>query len=375
MQQIVKKESIKKKSKLQQKYEALLRNVEKEKRKINNLTVGLREIMPRIQAEIKPLQKELDQALKKRIMRLDAVSEELGVGKFNRQWFDSFMAEQVVNLLEAFEFRDEELKTLYQKYSGEKFDDNYVKEQYEDLAKSFKESFGLDLDVEELFEKGPEAYFAEHMNNFMNQLKEKQEENAENQKESKVRNRSKKQAETELKRAEEEKLLAQDAKSIYMRLIKKYHPDLEQDVELKEQKTEIVQRVTKAFQENDFLELLKLQIELLDEGESDASNLAEDMLMRYNKILQKQLNELQFHIYQIKMGSQELLENYFDYNFNFSEKKFIQSKKEIENEIKEIEADLRDSYKKTKGWFKTWMSEIKEHVSFNMFSEIFSKMF
>ncbi len=378
MGQIVKKSTEKKKSKIQLRYESLLKNIESEKVRMQNLEEGMRIAFPRIQTEIRPLINERQSAFRKRILRLDAVADEIGVGKFNREWFDQYMSDEIFELLSDYEFKDEELKTLYQKYSGEVIDKNIIKNQYTEIAEMFREQIGIEIDPEELAEKGIEEYFKDNAETLRQQAEEYNEKLTEEERlrqEIADKKKTAKQLNAEAKRAEEEKLLEQDAKSIYMRLIKKYHPDLEQNEELKQEKTLIVQSVTKAYQENDFLGLLKLQVELLEEGETDASSLAEDMLARYNKILQKQLNEIQTQIMQIKMSSDDLMENFFDSNMKFNEKKFKKYKKEIQDDIINIEDELRDSYKRTKGWFKEWMKIIKDSVQESIFMNVFSSMF
>ncbi|MCU0325461.1 MAG: hypothetical protein MUF45_09450 [Spirosomaceae bacterium] len=355
-----------------------MKNIESEKVRMQNLEEGMRIAFPRIQTEIRPLINERQSAFRKRILRLDAVADEIGVGKFNREWFDQYMSDEIFELLSDYEFKDEELKTLYQKYSGEVIDKNIIKNQYTEIAEMFREQIGIEIDPEELAEKGIEEYFKDNAETLRQQAEEYNEKLTEEERlrqEIADKKKTAKQLNAEAKRAEEEKLLEQDAKSIYMRLIKKYHPDLEQNEELKQEKTLIVQSVTKAYQENDFLGLLKLQVELLEEGETDASSLAEDMLARYNKILQKQLNEIQTQIMQIKMSSDDLMENFFDSNMKFNEKKFKKYKKEIQDDIINIEDELRDSYKRTKGWFKEWMKIIKDSVQESIFMNVFSSMF
>jgi hypothetical protein len=374
--QIIKKEVEKKKSKLQLRYESLLKNIETEKLKINNFQEGMTQIIPLMQSELIPLQKKLNETHRKKIIRLDEVAEEIGVGKMNRSWFDSYMSEQIMELLSEDNFKDEVLKSLYSKYSGETINEDDILIQYKNLAETLKEQLGFEIDIDELRDKGVNQYFAENVETFQQQAAEYSDKEEEKFKEKKARRkRSAKQIEAEKKKVEDEKLIEQDAKSIYLRLMKKYHPDLELNEEIKAEKTEIIQRVTKAYQENDFLGLLKLQIELIEEGEKDASSLAEDMLHRYNKLLQKQLSELQMQIYQIKMSNDEVFEQFFDSKMKFSEKKFTKYRKELENQINQIEYNLSFSYNKTKGWFKDWMKEIKEQMRFSMFQNAFSGMF
>lgn len=368
--QIIHKQSSKAgKTKIQQKYQKLLEDIEIRKKHQENLEAGMRIAMPKIDAELRPLIREEKEWHRKRLIRLDEVADELKIGKFNKEWFDGYMTTEIGEILSDFDNKDEVLKALYKKYSGEDFE---IDDEGSNLiAQMMKEQFGLDIDVEEMMEKGMEAYMAENAESFVNQIQEKLEKDSEGEQ----RKKTPKQLAKESKQEEENKLLEQDAKAIYMRLIKKYHPDRTQDTSQQKEFTDITMKVTKAYQENDFLQLLRLQIEYIEEGENDASDLAEDMLKRYNKILEKQLREINQELENMKFNSMGLFEDFFDKNHKFSLAKFNRYKKNLEQDIQNIQIDLEDSKKRKKGWFKDWMAEIKAVTQQSMLQNIFAQMF
>jgi vacuolar-type H+-ATPase subunit H len=106
--------------------------------------------------------------------------------------------------------------------------------------------------------------------------------------------------------------------------------------------------------------LLRLQVEYIEDNENEAHALADDMIVRYNKILQSQLNELNMELSMAKMSSQGLFEDFFDQNHEFSEKLFEKKKKEIEDTITNIKANIEESKVQKKGWFKQWLKELQE---------------
>jgi hypothetical protein len=356
------------KSKIQLKYEQLLKDIELRKAHQENLEKGMRIVMPKIDSELRPLHKSRNAIHKERIIRLDAVAVELGVGKLNKEWFDPFMASEIEDLLSELGSKDPELLALYQKYEGEEYDNS---EEQEHIIAMMKDALGIDVDMDELNEKGAEAYMEEHKEKIIENLREKEERAGADE----PNNPSSKTSAKESKKAEEQKLLAQDAKAIYMRLIKKFHPDLQQDEAIKEEYTAISAKITAAYQENDFLGLLKLQIEYLEAGENDASTLADDMLKRYNKLLQKQLAEMEYQLEGLKYNSMGIFEDFFDKNHKFSTAKYNRYKKKIEQEISEIEEDIAASYKRKKGWFKDWMAIIKKTQQQAMYNDILFSMF
>ena len=71
---------------------------------------------------------------------------------------------------------------------------------------------------------------------------------------------------------------------------------MEQDETEKVRKTEIMQRVTAAYEANDLLVLLSLQLEFERISTSDLDALADDRVRLFNSTLQRQLFELQTHL-------------------------------------------------------------------------------
>lgn len=355
------------KSRLQARYEKLLKDIEENQALQQNMEQGLRAVVPRIQSEMRPLLSERDELLRSRLLRLDELADELGIGKYNRDWFEGYMADQASELLNKNGYGDEVLKELFEKYAGESLLPD--EEDLAPMAQQFKDEFGIDIDLREMVDKGVDNFMREHSEDIQKKMFEKREaEEAED-----LKNFDPSAAQKKVNK--QQQALLQDAKAIYLRLVKKYHPDRETDEAAKVQKTELIQRVTKAYQENDFLTLLKLQIEYLEEEEADASFLAEDMLKRYNKILQKQLNEIKEEIDFLRYSSMGLFEDFFDKNNAFSERKFKSFKKKLREEITMIQADLNDSRKRKKGWFKDWIKEIKAYQQDAMMQNAFLQFF
>ena len=82
-------------------------------------------------------------------------------------------------------------------------------------------------------------------------------------------------------------------RTVYMDLVKAFHPDRETDESEKLRKTEIMQRVTQMYQENNLLELLKLQIEFDRIDQDHLENLTKNQLNYYNKVLKQQVEDLE----------------------------------------------------------------------------------
>jgi hypothetical protein len=83
-----------------------------------------------------------------------------------------------------------------------------------------------------------------------------------------------------------------------MDLVKTLHPDREPDEAEKARKTELLKQVTTAYENNELLTLLRLQLELERIDQAHLENLAEDQLRYYNKLLREQVRELDDAMYQ-----------------------------------------------------------------------------
>lgn len=165
--------------------------------------------------------------------------------------------------------RDEDLNAMFNRYSDEpiaelKHADNLDK--MDDLPES--ES----LETEELIEKEPwEKARDEHQKN--------------------RRYRKKDEQAQQLKRS---------VKTVYMGLMKVFHPDLETDPERKAEKEEISKQITVAYGNQDFIGLLKLESEFLTSQKQRLGQLNDPQLRQYIEVLKEQKTELRKQVAQLK---------------------------------------------------------------------------
>lgn len=98
----------------------------------------------------------------------------------------------------------------------------------------------------------------------------------------------------------EKQKTTRSVRMVYMDLVKAFHPDRETNEAEKVRKTGIMQQVTTAYQENNLMELLRLQIELERIDQDHLENLGKDQLTYYNKVLQQQVEDLELEKEQIQ---------------------------------------------------------------------------
>lgn len=101
-----------------------------------------------------------------------------------------------------------------------------------------------------------------------------------------------KQLEKHAKQQQEQEKISKSIQSVYRQLVASLHPDREPDEQERERKTKLMQKVNVAYAKKDLLQLLELQLAIEQIDQLQLNNIAEDRLKHFNKVLQKQLNEL-----------------------------------------------------------------------------------
>ena len=144
-------------------------------------------------------------------------------------------------------------------------------------------------------------------------------------------------------------------RTVYMDLVKAFHPDREIDENEKVRKTEIMQRVTLAYQENNLLGLLKLQIEFDRIDQDHLENLSKNQLNYYNKVLKQQVEELETQKEVIQKEISALCGIPFQHanSYTSSIVKFNTNVNEAKAEIKNIKQILKQW--KIPSVFKTYL--------------------
>ena len=100
----------------------------------------------------------------------------------------------------------------------------------------------------------------------------------------------------EIRQEEELAKGSQSVREIYRKLASALHPDRETDEAERKRKTALMQRVNHAYAANDLLGLLELQLEIEQIDSDHLSNLPQERIKHYNRILAEQVNELEEEI-------------------------------------------------------------------------------
>ncbi len=246
-------------------------------------------------SKLKPEEKRVAALVSQFILKVKELTQKpKALTKKERQILQRFL-EKDVNLVFALLPPDEiheDIKILYQELNGESFGDAFQR-NVSDLREMFKEDGIHDLDLSMLH---PNDTMEEMLRKMMESMKAHFDGNNEEQITDlpPPKEKSKKKMLQEQKARDLEALQDKGLNSIYKRLAKALHPDLEQDPKKRAEKDELMKRLTVAYENHDLISLLTLESEWL--GSCALETLNEESLKAYNLLLKDQIEDLEQEI-------------------------------------------------------------------------------
>jgi uncharacterized protein (UPF0335 family) len=214
------------------------------------------------------------------------------------------------------------IKDIYNKYTESDFDQKIAEE-----TQIFKNmiSNGLGVDLGDDFEMtSPEEVMAK----IFNKMKQEAKQDPELKSKKAVRKKSARTIAKEKRLQDEAIEISQSIKDVYRKLVISLHPDKEFDPAEHERKTLLMQRVNEAYNNNDLLKLLELQLEVEQIDQTLINAMSLDRLKTYNKILREQLNSIRDEIDAVQVG--------FRMRFNYSPGAWLN----ISSLLKELQCDI-----------------------------------
>jgi hypothetical protein len=348
-------------SKTQAKFNSLVAKIEELKARKTEFETKIKEVEIKYHKQVLPLAMESKNAIIKLVFAFDDAFDQYKLTAKEREAISRFIVSNCEDFLNTIGIIEEDqiaaLKDLYAKHEGSSFDED-IAEKDDTMSSMFEQMFGMKIDPEKLNDKD---YMEEMNKQFYDKM---------GFKEPKERKKTKKQLEAEAKEKEAEDKMKKDARGIYTQLAKLLHPDKEQDEVLREQKSELMKRVTNAYSENDLYELLQIQLEV-EQMDSDAlANVSDDLMSSYVKVLQKQVNEIEMEI-SYKLRQNPIVQQFFTYTDKFSDSKFKKVVKEIKdgNEMIRQQVNRCNTQQDFKNFAKELAQEFKQMDKYdNMFS-------
>lgn len=296
----------------------------------------------RAQRELAPLESALADKRVLLVKLLDRQHEAKFFRATERKRLAELILDQCYDLIE--QFGREEVKPIFEKHQGQSFEEADAEADAEigqTMKEVFAQMYGLDLD-DDVDVSSPEkfqAYLAEKLAERQAQAEQAQREADERRAN---RKKSPRQHAAEERRQREEMHLSLAVRKIYMDLVKTFHPDREPDEDERRRKTEIMQRVTEAYNADNLFELLKLQLEFNRVDANHLENLADTQLKAYNKLLKSRADELENEFFQLRGGMGfDTFETRFVGPPTQMDWAFSNAVKELKAAIRQLETDLQ----------------------------------
>jgi hypothetical protein len=282
-------------SKEQKKFNGFLKKIQKIKDDIEAAKMFYAQV-PAWMEKLRPHEQKQAEAKRKLVLALDASPF---LHKLTRNQLED-LHEIMVNFCGELitEFQMDDLKAIFDKYSSEMSWEESEADAKSQVAEMAKDMFGMDIDIDKMSDPKQQQEEMERIMREMAERKEREKEAAEAQQaEYANRKKSQKEIDRDLKEAEAAKNMSKTTRQIYMELVKTFHPDQEQDETERVRKTEIMQKITAAYEKDDLLQLLELQMTLLDRADHILQSMNDDKLKLYNKMLSQQVFQLEqeFH--------------------------------------------------------------------------------
>ena len=250
--------------------------------------------------EILPVEKKLGKVYFEFVFFLDSYVQKLKLTKKQSADFDKHMID-LFNTALTYVEPDEQQEALFDKYSDISYKETLEIDKL-DLFEHFRDYMEDEMGIE-VDEPDFDITNEEEARKYAEKLKDKfEKKNLEDEEKELNKKKTKKQIEQEQKQKLEDELSTKSLRSIYISLAKLLHPDTETDVQLKSEKTELMKKVTVAYDQKDLATLLKLEMEWVHHTSENLQELTDEKLKLYNKALSEQVDELNQEIYQVKMN-------------------------------------------------------------------------
>lgn len=147
-----------KKNRAQLANEKILAEIETTQRYILTLEESLQKVLWKEREEFDPLKLKQDKLLKEQVIRLDELSEQIGLTPANRDYFSHFMVSELDHLLDVFGYQDKIVASLYYKYAGLTIHDAVKDDAHLALAAELSEMIHFEIDPIKILEKGEKGY-------------------------------------------------------------------------------------------------------------------------------------------------------------------------------------------------------------------------
>ena len=333
-------------SKEQKAFNSKVRKINKLKKEIADFKVYAPEFKAALHTEVTPLQKDVNKLKAQIVEKLAELYEHkpLGGGNKSKKLLREFISEQSFSLIQESKFTH--LIPIFERFSSENYQ-QVVAQQKQDTLEEMNEMFEA-MGIKFRFDEADDMENPEEVARKMQQVREEAERiqaEAQAQKEAKKAKREQKKNAKKPQDAPQVDLSVKSLKEIYTELVKQFHPDSETDIEKKAFRTEIMKKITTAYEAKDLFGLLQIQLESNLLNKDKLNEIPTEKIRAFIGLLDQQISHLlsELHTSHIQLTdelrSNKLVSDFIDAPEKYN-KIVLSAKAEKHQELKSIEHDL-----------------------------------
>lgn len=317
-------------SELQQQFNQKVAQIEQLKQELAGRRSSMEQAQKRIEKELRPI---IMQQLEKRVDLVQLLDEAFALPLFSfreKEKLAFLIADIAFDLIAQYERQD--LVPLHDRYAAVPYAERLAQpaedlEEHEEAIPDAEQ--GIDEEDLDEFERLQAQLDREQ------EERERAKQNRQKGRKTKAQQQKEEQAKAELRN------ISKASRRVYTNLAKQLHPDKEQDETKRAWKEEAMKRVTQAYHHDDFFELLRLQMEFMQQQGMALEKLPDEQLQYYVKLLDDQVGELQAELNTFIFGPDATFYDQFCGSQKQMDQKFKRAKESLMYELEQLKQNLR----------------------------------
>jgi hypothetical protein len=353
-------------SKGQKKFNTLIKQIEQRRKHLSAWEAVAPVFQKKYVDELMPLLAAFREKQVQMVHRLHSVIDQKGLTKTERGIISDLVTHIAGELL--VERDDAELKVIYNWHSQSDYDSEVAAER-EEMKSALEAMIGTELG-DDLDMNSPEEIIRRAHAKIDEQQAEEVAQNEAQEARRAKRKKSAKQIAAQARQEAEQAELGRSIREVYRKLASALHPDREPDPQERERKTALMQRVNQAYDKNNLLLLLELQLELEHIDQRAINDISEDRLKHYNSILKDQVDELNQEIFDVEARFRDSygVPPFAEISPDTVVRKITGDIAGFQQDMRDIEKDIRaldDS-----GKIKSWLKAVKRQLAEDPFNQM-----
>lgn len=293
------------KNKPQALFQRLIASIQNKREALQEWRAYVQRYHERLGLELLPLQARLRDSLRALAAAIDVRLSQSDTGRspsrVQRAKLEQVLLQLLTELLD--DDADEATIALFEKYSETSYSE--LRDAEMELTRTlFEGVLGVDFG---------EATGATSAEQLLQHARHKLDQHAQDQQQRRAARAASKPGATrkaeaaQARKEQAEREVRQSIRDVYRKLASALHPDREPDAEQRQRKTLLLQRVNQAYEADDLLTLLDIQLEIEQIDSEHLIAVAPERLAHYNQILREQLADLDAEIDHMVLPFREMI--------------------------------------------------------------------